>query len=107
MKDREAWTPTSILVFLGSLLAALFVHFTALRTADRRAVADALAVVKEQTTRSDSQYREDKASANEWRSTLGDRDRDYMRRSDFRAVIATLLTVAAILVPLAIVLVRK
>lgn len=99
---RRTWTLDSIIPALGVAIAGLYVHFSALRDADRRAVEAALAVVKEQTFRDASQYREDKQSANEWRGTLGDRDRDYMRRSDFRAVLMTLLAVIAVLVPIAV-----
>lgn len=93
---RRWWTPESVLVYLGSLIVALFVHFTTLRTTDRQAVDAALLVVRAQAAKDAQQYREDKASQNEWRATLNDRDRDYMRKTEVRAVIFTLAAAVAI-----------
>jgi hypothetical protein len=90
---RETWTPTAALLYVGSMIVALFVHFSALRSADKSAVDAALAAVTESNEKDAGRYAIDKAGANEWRGAMNDRERDFMSRREFRTSLTALVAV--------------
>lgn len=62
-------------------------HHEALRDADRRAVELALSAAKEAVSVAEVNADRWRASANEWRGAMSDRERDFMSRREFRATL--------------------
>lgn len=67
-------------------------RYAELRAADRDAIQAALAAAKEAVALAEQNAERWRASANEWRGAMSDRERDFVRRSEIRGYLIALLS---------------
>jgi hypothetical protein len=68
-------------------------HFDDLRTADQLAIAAALASAEKAVGVAETNAEKWRDSANEWRSAMNDRERQFLTRKEFYAMITTAIVV--------------
>lgn len=72
---------------------SLFGHFTELRKTDKEAIDKALGAAEKAVNIAETNAERWRNSANEWRGAMTDRERDFLGRKEFYAIIGTAVAV--------------